>query len=157
MPETKLLRIVWEGPYSLADVSKKSGDDDCGLYQIYAHHMVFGAGALVYVGKAQDQTFSARFAQHDHWLKDENDVSIRLGVLWREDYRTDDDWKEWAGLLADAERLTVFWHSPPYNCHYITGYSGQPLQIQNWRNRGSLLAEYSSHWKPLRPDDACEA
>jgi hypothetical protein len=45
-------------------VRAKVGEDDYGLYQIYAHHLVFGSGALVYIGKAQEQTFGVRIAQH---------------------------------------------------------------------------------------------
>ena len=83
-------------------------------------------------------------------------MSVRLGRLALADYRGDDNWVEWTQLLSDAEKLTVFWHTPPYNSHHITGYYGRELQIQNWGNRGSLLPEYSSHWKPLRPDDTAK-
>ncbi len=121
MPEIKLLRIEWEGPLSIDALRSKTGEDDYGLYQIYAHHVVFGAGALVCIGKAQEQTFAARFAQHEEWLDLENDVSIRLGRLAPADYRADDGWQEWGQLLTDAERLSVFWHSPPYNSHYYSG------------------------------------
>jgi hypothetical protein len=155
MPERKLLRIEWEDPLSFQEVRTKTGEGDYGLYQTYAHHLVYGPGSLVYLGEAQEQTFAMRFLQHwEEWLKSENDVSIRLGRLAPADYRADDDWKEWEQLLSDAEKLSVFWHSPPYNPHFITAYFGQELRIQNWGNRGSLLPEYSSHWKPLRPDDA---
>jgi len=158
MMEPRLLQIKWEGPLSLdAVLSEKTGDDDYGLYQIYTHHLVFGAGSLVYIGKAEKQHFACRFKQHrEDWLGWESDVSIRLGRLAPGAYRTDDNWQEWSQLITDAEKLTVYWHTPPYNSHYITGYDGQALWIQNWGNRGSLLPEYSSHWKPLRPDDAAE-
>lgn len=150
----KLLRIEWEGPLLIDAVLAVAGEHDYGLYQIYSQHIVFGPDALVYLGKAQEQTFAARFQQHwQDWLKWENDVTIRLGRLAPSDYRSDDDWQEWGDLLSSAERLSVFWHTPPYNSHFITGYGGPELQIQNWGNRGRLLPEYSSHWKPLRPDD----
>jgi hypothetical protein len=154
MASTKLLRIEWKGPLLIEAVRSRDGEDDYGLYQVYAHDVVFGAAALLYIGKAQEQTFASRFAQHwEGWLKWESDVSVRLGRLSAADYRADDGWQEWGRLLADAEKLSVFWHCPPYNPRHITGYHGLELQIQNWGNRGSLLPEYSSHWKPLRPDD----
>jgi hypothetical protein len=159
MAELKLLRIEWEGPLSIDMVLTKNGEDDYGLYQVYVHHLVFGAGALVYIGKSERQTFATRFGQHwEDWLKWESDVSIRLGRIAEGYYRTDDNWQEWMEILSDVERLTVFWHTPPYNSHYIKGYQGPALRIQNWGNRGSLLPEYSdpSQWKPRRPDDVCE-
>jgi hypothetical protein len=127
------------------------------LYQVYVHHLVFGAGALAYIGKAQDQTFADRFSQHqENWLKWESDVAIRLGRLASGFYRTEE---EWADLLTDAEKLTIYWHTPPYNAHHITEYLGAPLRIQNWGARGSLLPEYSdpTEWRPHRPDDKCES
>ncbi|HEY7156157.1 MAG TPA: hypothetical protein VH575_19485 [Gemmataceae bacterium] len=157
MVEPKLLRIEWEGPLSIDAVRSKTGDNDYGLYQIYSHHLIFGAGALVYIGKAERQTFADRLDQHwEGWLKWESDVSIRLGRLSPADYRVDDNWQEWSQLLSDAEKLSVYWYTPPYNSHYIspnTEFNSRALWIQNWGNRGSLLPEYSSHWKPLRPDD----
>lgn len=132
MAEPKLLRIEWEGPLPVDKVLSKSGENDYGLYQVYLQHLVFGAGALVYIGKAERQTYATRFAQHlEDWLKWESDVSIRLGRLADGYFRTDDEWQEWMQLLGDAERLTVFWHTPPYNSHYITGYQGPSLRIQN--------------------------
>lgn len=155
--ELKLLRIEWEGPLSIEAVGSKTGDDDYGLYQIYTHHLIFGAGTLVYIGKAEEQTFACRLKQHwESWLKWEDDVSIRLGRLNAADFRTDDDWQEWSQLLSEAEKLSVYWHTPPYNSHYIspnTEFNKIILWIQNWGKRGSLLPEYSSSWKPLRPDD----
>ena len=154
MLETKRLRIEWEGPISVEGVKEKIGNDDFGLYQIYARHVVFGAGALVYIGKAQEQTFAARFRQHwEDWLRLQSDVSVHLGRLNVGDFPSNDDWQEWRLLLCDAEKLTVVWHAPPYNSHFINDYNGRNLHIQNFGNRGSLLPEYTSHWPPLRPDD----
>ena len=43
MPVIRLLRIQWEGPLSMDAVLAKAGDEDYGLYQIYAHHLLFSA------------------------------------------------------------------------------------------------------------------
>lgn len=52
--EFRLLLIEWEGPLSVdAVISSRKGVNDRGLYQIYSHHLVFGAGALVYIGKTE--------------------------------------------------------------------------------------------------------
>ena len=100
--EPKRVRIIWEGPLTVDQVRQKNSDDDCGLYQIYAHHIVFGAKALVYIGRAIDQWFATRIHQHwGWWLQWEGDVSIRLGRLDPDCYRKDDEWKEWSELLGD--------------------------------------------------------
>ncbi len=166
MSEPTLLRIKWEGPFSIKDIETGSGFNERGLYQIYAHHPVFGAGSLVYIGMARDQTFKNRLHQHieppEGWLSGENDISFRLGRLYKDenlekayDYGSE----EWRRFLSEAEILSVFWNTPPYNSQYIKEYKGsENLRIQNWGNRGSILMEYSTpYWKkPLRPDDSAE-
>jgi hypothetical protein len=68
------------------------------------------------------------------------------------------DEPQWRELLSHAERLSVFWNTPPYNSQFIREYKGPSLRIQNWGNRGSILMEYSSPFgtQPLRPDDSVE-
>lgn len=165
MPELQLLRIKWEGAFALTDVKPERGFNERGLYQIYAHHPVFGAGALVYIGIARKTTFHIRLHNHidppNGWLSGENDISFRLGRLYRDEKLEEpyDYDSEWSQLLSEAEKLSVFWNTPPYNSHYIKEYNGSMnLRIQNWGNRGSILMEYSSpYWKqPLRPDDSAE-
>ena len=45
----RTVRVKWEGPLSL-DVVKELDDEDCGLYQIYGRHIIFGEDSLLYVG-----------------------------------------------------------------------------------------------------------
>jgi hypothetical protein len=53
-----IVDIQWEGPYPLSALGKLSDPArDRGLYQIYGHHPVYGQGALLYIGKALEQTF----------------------------------------------------------------------------------------------------
>jgi len=150
MPNERPLRVRWQLPCARADVAKKSGDDDYGMYQIYGHHVVFGPGALLYIGIAVDRPFAARFSEHASWLDSESDVLVRLGRIEREEYKDD---AEWENLLRDLEALTIYWHSPPYNSKNIVSYNRNPLRVQNWGDRGRLLPEYSSHWQPARPTD----
>lgn len=154
MSEMKLLRIWWEGPLTYSEVGEKSAEVDYGLYQIYGHHNVFGPNSLIYIGKAEQQTFAARFAQHwENWLKFEREVTIYLGRIHHEDRREDDNWAEWQQLVSDAEKLLIHWHTPPYNSQFISEYTGRPLHVQCWGDRGRLLPEFSSHWPQCRPDD----
>ena len=148
------VRVQWENPVGLDVVLKLSGDNDYGLYQVYSHHVVFGPSALVYIGMAAEQTFGVRFKQHEaYWLSEENDVEIRVGRLWPDDYVKDRGGRDWKQLLSDTEALLVHWHSPPYNTQHIIDYTGQALHVQNWGNRGSILPECTSAWDAPRPRD----
>ena len=142
----RTVRIEWEGPLSLDEVKELADEDeDYGLYQIYGHHIVYGADSLLYIGKAEGMTFSQRFGQHAEWLLEEEDVSIRIGRIASEDYEHDPpDWSDWRKVLRDAEALTIYWHSPAYNSSNIETYNGQLLNVVNLGERGALVAEYTS-------------
>jgi hypothetical protein len=142
--EHQLVQVDWEGPFSIDQIV--TGDLDLagrkGMYQVYGHHVVFGPGSLLYVGMTNKQIFRTRFKQHFvRWLQHESDVQIRLGILHDEGAMMQ--------LLPEVEALTIWWHSPPYNSKNIWVYPGDPLRVQNWKQRGRLHAEYSSHWKPM--------
>ena len=139
--------IEWEGSFSLDYVidNLNDGKDDYGLYQIYGTHIVYGANSLLYIGKAEGLTFSQRFSQHREWLSEEESVSIRIGRVASEDYAYDPpDWSDWQKVLRDAEALTIYWHSPPYNSQNINDYNGQRLKVVNKGERGALVEEYIS-------------
>ena len=76
------LAFNWEGPFKpgqvisqLTDAGKPPDYDgnDYGLYQIYGRHLISGPDALLYIGEATQQTFSARLRQHQSWLVDEEE------------------------------------------------------------------------------------
>lgn len=141
------VRVEWEGPFSIEEVLKLNDqNDDYGLYQIYGRHIIFGANSLLYIGKAEGLTFSQRFNQHClEWLLEEEGVSIRVGRIASKDYAYDPpDWSDWRKVLRDAEALTIYWHSPPYNSSNIETYNGQRLKVVNLGNPGDLCAEYIS-------------
>ena len=104
-----------------------------------------------------EQTFGVRFKQHyDEWIKDEEkDVFIHVGRLNEDDYEHDPpEWKDWSQLVKDTEALLINWHTPPYNSRNISDYTGQPLNVQSWGDRGSLLLACTSEWKrPRRPKE----
>ena len=62
--EEKIVVIEWEKIDQWKKVSEKNGDEDYGIYQVTGYHPVFGDDSLLYIGKAQDQTFGERFEQH---------------------------------------------------------------------------------------------
>ena len=149
----RTVRVEWEGPLSLDAVKALDDeDDDCGLYQIYGHHVVFGDGSLLCIGMTTS-TFRRRFidgpAPHRVWLKEdeqeEEGVSVYVSRIVEEDYEHDPPyWSDWENVLKDAEAFTIYWHSPPYNSSNIGTYKGQRLKVVNLGDRGSLEEEYIS-------------
>ncbi len=79
----RTVRVEWEGPLSLDQVKALDDeDDDCGLYQIYGRHIIFGAGSLLYIGMTT-VTYNRRFFSgpdpHIDWLaedQEEEDLSV---------------------------------------------------------------------------------
>ena len=153
----RLVRVHWDPPRSLKEtLDLTDTENDYGVYQVYGEHVVFGSGALLYIGKARDQTFGTRFDQHRAWLKHESDPLVRVGRLREDDYEQKRGWSDWKKAIDCVEELTIYWHSPPYNSRCIVGYANELLRVQNWFHRGRLLPEYSSRWEPKRPDDSKE-
>ncbi|MBI3615031.1 MAG: hypothetical protein HY211_00770 [Candidatus Omnitrophica bacterium] len=157
------VRIRWDGPIPVEDVLRlndnNDNSDDYGLYQIYGQQIVYGSGVLLYIGKAEAQTFGGRFRQHvKEWLNHEEGVFVRIGRIASEDYAHEPpDWPDWKRLLADVEALEIYRHSPSYNSKSICEYAGQPLHLINEGDRGSLVAECMSDQLQSKPKDENEA
>ena len=133
------VRIEWEGTFSVDDViASLNNKDDYGLYQIYGKHIIFGENSLLYIGMT-DKPFSERLKTHRSdslWYDEEQGkVFIRIARVPR-------------AVLKDAEALEIYWHSPPYNSANIYDYAGNPLQIVNEGNRGSLVKSLSTERLP---------
>jgi len=130
-----------------------NGDDDYGIYQVTGTHVIFGQDSLLYIGRAVGVKFGARFLKHSSWLKDESGIKIYLAKLREGDFKEDDDWKDWDQLARDCEALCIYWHSPPYNSQGLNDYKGPDLRVHNCGERGRLLPDVTSDWKPVRPNN----
>ena len=132
--------IEWDYPRTFNQVRMLNGGNDYGLYQIYGHHPTLGVNALLYIGKAEGDTFMARFNDHPIIRKYGTAVRIRVGRIRPRDYAHEpgNDWPDWRQLLRDAEALQTYHHSPPCNTMNINEYNGQPLLITNTGDRGNL-------------------
>ena len=58
-----IVHLEWSGPYLYPEARMCNADGDWGIYQIYGDHPVYGSDVLLYIGKAERQTFGARLAQ----------------------------------------------------------------------------------------------
>lgn len=151
-----VVEFDWSGPFTLDEVLvTNSHASNSGLYQIYANHNVIGFNTLVYIGIAVDQTFAQRFYDHNKWLREENEVTIRLGCLKGSNEVNEIDWKL---VVRESEKLAIYWHTPPYNStnisnvpKYDTKRVPYPLLVRNSGDRGRLQAQYSNYWHLPRP------
>ena len=124
------LSISWKGPYKPREVVKTFthwGDapgyagEDYGLYQIYGRNMLGDRDALLYIGEATEQTFAARFRQHQEWLQHEWSVRVYVGRLYLpRRHSAKDRWASWKADVLLAERVMIYTYSPHYNGSSIT-------------------------------------
>ena len=124
-----ILTFTWEGPFKPTEIISRLTDagtapdydgNDYGLYQMYGRHIIAGRDALLYIGEATQQTFSARFRQHQSWLVHEWPVRVYVGRIYLPRRHTAKD--HWAGWRVDvlmAERLMIYKYSPHYNSVHI--------------------------------------
>lgn len=76
---SQIIHLAWTGPFSIEQIRDFNDDaKDFGVYSIYGNHLVYGANVLLYLGKAQHQTFATRILQHD-WLDWDTDAE----GIWR--------------------------------------------------------------------------
>ena len=142
----RVLHFFWEGPFEIADLPKLNEKDrDYGIYQIYAHHPVYGR-CLVYIGKAREQTFCQRIPQ-EHWDSgSENDpqrVEIYVGRL----IGPTPALSVWRSEIDAAEKLLIHSHAPAYNTQAVlkspASAECSDVRVLNWGACRSLAREVS--------------
>ena len=113
------IEIEWDGPFTMDQVGGLNKSSDCGVYQIYGTHTIFGPDSLLYIGKAHE-SFANRIPAHQEWIDWESKpVSIFVGRLGGT-YGIDDE--TWNRLIDRAERLLIYYTSPPYNSTNLRHY-----------------------------------
>jgi hypothetical protein len=135
----KTVIIEWEKVDNWKEVEKLNRDEDYGIYQITGHHPIFGNNSLLYIGKAEDQTFGKRIEQHKNWLQKEWDVTIYIGRT------TNIENDIWNTIINDVEPLLIYFHSPPYNSQHVSEAPNPKtkLRIINTGDCGVLYPEIS--------------
>lgn len=139
----RIIEIQWDGPYKTGQVSQFNGPTDYGLYQIYGSHNIFGSDSLLYIGICEAQHFAQRIKQHDWWTNwESSDVDIYLGRLGGIKQLSNEEWNH---AILDAEKLLVFFTSPPYNSSNINKYGDfMDTIVINYRRKHRLPYEVST-------------
>src|SRR3990170_7336698 len=78
----EMIRVFWEGPYSVTSCIDKFGNyDDFGIYAITRQWG--GKETLLYIGRAYWRTFAERIAEHEReWLNElRGTVKVRIGRI----------------------------------------------------------------------------
>lgn len=111
---TEIIHLRWEGPLTLPEVAAHNQATDYSVYQVCGPHVSYGADALLYIGRAQKQTFSARLQQErwQEWQKDNGSVFFYLGRLHGDETP---DFQTWDEQIAFAEKLLILSHRPAHN------------------------------------------
>lgn len=129
---------------------------DYGLYTVYGSHPLYGADVLLYIGKANHQTFAKRIVQHDfvYFHEDSNALKFYLGRFCKTELEMNDD--IWTDLIDDCESLLIHAHRPALNSSNIVTIPNEKirdLHIFNWGAHRSLFPEVSGARWSDRFDD----
>jgi hypothetical protein len=154
------IHIFWSGPFSLKQVKELRDDSkDYGIYQIYGHHPLYGSNVLLYIGKANQQTFGVRISQEGWDFEyDPGNIELYVGRLAGKDKVTDDFWGE---LIDVAEPLLIHAHNPVFNSKYVYNIPEEKVgnyHIHNWNTFRDLFPEvsgkrYSSKFENITEKD----
>lgn len=99
---------------------------------------------LLYIGKAERQTFGMRISQ-ENWVANRNADALKIYVGRLTGLQQISD-EEWSQEMALAEKLLIYSHTPACNIQFITLSNDQELEdihIFNWGNHCDLMAEVS--------------
>jgi len=156
MGNEELIHIQWCGPLTMEKVGDLGGDTDYGVYQVYGKHPVYGSKALLYIGKARDQTFSDRLSQQEwkDWYFEEGKIEIHVGRL--SGLATPSD-EVWAAQIDKVEALLILACKPARNASMIRGISEdrdkslQQVHVLNWGDYAALPPEVpGSRWTSVK-------
>jgi hypothetical protein len=113
--ETRVIRIAWDGPFTLKETERLNDPKDYGVYQVYGPHPTYCRIDLLYIGLASKQSFCWRIRAHGGWIqhtRDHSQVAIYVGRLLGPKTPANDAWEEEISLV---EHLLIYAHYPTYN------------------------------------------
>jgi hypothetical protein len=140
LTDVTVLDLLWDGPHPLEEVSKFNSSPDFGIYQIYGTHSVIGPDTLLYIGKAETNSFCQRIPAHKDWIDWEpGTTSVYLGRLSGMDQMTAERDPVWREMISRAESLLIYFCTPPYNSYNIkTLPTYPPTIVLNYRRHHRL-------------------
>lgn len=139
------IHIFWEGPFNISEIkSKNNADSDYGIYQVYGNHPMYGNSVLLYIGQANDQTFSKRISQ-EGWLyeSDPKNTQFYIGKLGGHKLTSEAGWGE---KIDRAEKLLIYSHLPCYNTANTKSIPEEYVSnnvVYNWNSFRNLFPEVS--------------
>ena len=159
--EPTRIHLLWNGPHTCGAVLEMDHSTDFGIYQVYGPHPVSGADSLLYIGRANDQTFGDRFTNPDRqvWSPDDGPFGDNTALLrffvgrvhptHDQQQRGAIDDELWGTWINRAERLLICAHVPHWNAMGVAGITREQTDdydnyhVLNWGTRASLLPEVS--------------
>jgi len=175
MNKLESISIGWDGPYTLEEIGLQEDSlkyslkkdtqlnneaKDYGVYQIYGHHPIYGANVLLYIGKAQDQTFAKRISQ-EGWEYNEDAYNIRIYIGRIYNNTKTNRTEIWDTYIDSAERMLIYAHEPARNSSNILNITKnedklkelENVRIFNYGNYRSLMPEVSGEMWIKSSDD----
>lgn len=127
---TNYIHLEWDGPYSYLELAELNNPvSDYGLYQVYGAHPIYGSDVLLYIGKAQQQTFKTRLYQ-EAWVEyniDRNRVQFYIARVSGEHTPNAEDWNT---QISIAEKMLIYANGPAAN---TSNKNTVPLgEIEQW-------------------------
>lgn len=151
------IKIYWSGPHSVNKViAENNSATDCGVYQIYGSHNIYGPDTLLYIGRTCDNTFGGRLFDHqEEWINWEGTpAGVYLGRIAGFKGTEEDDNDEWNSKIDRAERLLIYFCTPPYNSKNIVSYGEMKDTILfNYKQRGRIPVEVSTLYEKRAEED----
>ena len=143
--ELRLIEIAWSGPHTRAECLALRGPGDRGVIQVYGTHPVFGDDSLLFIGRGFEMRFGGAVEALEPWLRFlPSEPAFYLGRLGA---AAPVDEAAWSALTEAAERLLVFFHSPPWNSKGVDQHGvAEPTLVLNLGRSHRLAIEVSTLW-----------
>jgi len=152
-----IYELYWEGPFTKEEVKSDKDNVNWKLYAICSPHPIYGANALVYIGKAKNGALERIESHSSSWFDGRNIggelyvASVKVFDGWDKS----NDWKEYNNCLTDKEdeqiknieALLIFSLQPAYNTtNKNSADRAKGVRVFNTGKVGSLPFEISAKY-----------